>query len=117
MTTFITNKTADLFGLKQADLQNIIAVIQQQAEVEEAIIFGSRAKGNYKTGSDVDIALKGSEVNDITTSNISYKLNEETLMPYKFDVLNYHTVLNEDLLKHNDRVGICFYKRKNSTRI
>jgi predicted nucleotidyltransferase len=111
MTPLIINKTANLFGLQAGDLENIIAVIQQQNEVQEAIIFGSRAKGNYKNGSDIDIALKGSDVNHNTSSNISYVLNEETQMPYRFDVLNYETISNKDLIEHIDRVGICFYKR------
>ena len=113
MTPSIINRTEYSFGLKPEDVESMIGIIKQHYEIEEAIIFGSRAKGNYKTGSDIDIALKGGEVNHITTSNISYKLNEETLMPYKFDVLNYHTVANEDLAKHIDRVGVCFYKREN----
>lgn len=111
MTPLIINNTSNLFGLINGELENIIAVIKQQMEVEEAIIFGSRAKGNYKNGSDIDIALKGSEVNYTTTSNISYILNEETQMPYKFDVLNYGNISNKDLTEHIDRAGISFYKR------
>lgn len=111
MTPSIVNSTNNVFGLKQGDLENIIAVIQQQLEVEQAIIFGSRAKGNYKNGSDVDIVLKGTGVNHKTTGSISYMLNEETLMPYKFDVLNYHTIANRDLVKHIDRTGVTFYNR------
>ncbi|MEJ7684903.1 MAG: nucleotidyltransferase domain-containing protein [Segetibacter sp.] len=105
------NKTAQILGLKDGDLQNIIAVLQQEQEVKEAIIFGSRAKGNYKKGSDVDIALKGTGIGYKTTSNISYILNEETQMPYKFDVLNYHMVTNKDLTEHINRTGISFYNR------
>ncbi len=111
MTPFITNKTESLFGLRAGDIENIIAVIQQQNEVQEAMIFGSRAKGNYKNGSDIDIALKGSGVNHITSGNVSHALNEETQMPYTFDVLSYQTISNKDLMEHIDRVGICFYKR------
>lgn len=111
MIPSIINNTRALFGLQHTDLENIIAIIQQQPEVEEAIIFGSRAKDNYKNGSDVDIALKGTGVNHKTTGSISYVLNEETLMPYKFDVLNYHTIANKDLVKHIDRAGVTFYNR------
>ena len=111
MTPSIINKTHNVFGLKAGDLQNIIAVILQHAEVEEGIIFGSRAKGNYKTGSDIDIVLKGAGISRETIGNISYILNEETQMPYKFDILNYHTIANADLVKHIDRAGVSFYKR------
>ncbi len=61
----------------------------------------------------LNIELKGAGVTDATTGNISYMLNEETQMPYQFDVLNYHAVVNENLEKHIDRIGVCFYKREN----
>ena len=100
------------FGLKGTDLENIISVISQHPEVEEAYIFGSRALGNFKRGSDVDIALKGEKLNFEITTHIGYLLNEETIMPYKFDVLNYHTINNTDLSRHIDRVGIDFFTRQ-----
>jgi predicted nucleotidyltransferase len=109
MLPFAINNTG--FGLTQTDLDTIVAVISRQAEVEEAIIFGSRAKGNYTAGSDVDIALKGAAVSHATASYISYKLNEETQMPYHFDVLNYQLISNPDLTNHIDRVGVSFYKQ------
>ncbi len=111
MIPLAINKTAQILGLKDGDLQNIISVLQQEEEVKEAIIFGSRAKGNYKKGSDVDIALKGIGIGYRITSNISNILNEETQMHYKFDVLNYHTITNKDLAEHINRTGISFYKR------
>jgi predicted nucleotidyltransferase len=111
MTPSRINKTGAAFGLKDEDLQNIIKVLQQHSEAEEAIIFGSRAKGNYKNGSDVDIALKGTTLDYKTTTEISYILNEETQMPYRFDVLNYYTISNKDLTEHINRTGISFYKK------
>ena len=100
------------FGLTQTDLDAIVAVVGHLPEVEEAVIFGSRAKGNYTAGSDVDIALKGAAVSHATASYISYKLNEETQMPYHFDVLNYQLISNPDLTNHIDRVGVPFYKQQ-----
>lgn len=83
MSTLSKNETAGIFGLRDDDLQNIIAVLAKQEQIEEAIIFGSRAKGSYKNGSDVDIALKGAKITQTTAGNVSYLLNEETQMPYK----------------------------------
>lgn len=111
MTSSATNETGDIFGLKEEDLRNIIAVLQPHVEVEEAIIFGSRAKGNYRNGSDVDIALKGTKLNYKATTDISYILNEKTQTPYRFDVLTYHTISNKDLTEHINRIGISFYKK------
>ncbi len=98
-------------GLLDTDMEAIVSVLSRQPKVNEAIIFGSRAKGNFKNGSDVDIALKGKDLDFDTISRISYSLNEETNMPYKFDVLNYHIIDEPALIDHIDRVGIEFYRR------
>ena len=99
------NKSA---GLQQSDLAIIVSVLQKHQEVAEAWLFGSRAKGNYKAGSDVDIALKGEHLTAEIISSISYQLNEETSLPYKFDILNYNSISNIDLKEHIDRVGMRF---------
>lgn len=99
-----------MFGLSRNDINEIIALLHQYEEVEQAFIFGSRAKGNFRTGSDVDIALKGKDLTFETVNQISSMLNEETLMPYRFDVINYHTISNQDLIEHIDRVGKLLYE-------
>lgn len=105
------------FGLFDSDISSIIEVISHHEKVESATIFGSRAKGNFKNGSDVDIALKGEDLDFDTISEVSYLLNEETNMPYKFDVLNYHTVKEPELVKHIDRVGIEVFNRKREVEL
>jgi uncharacterized protein len=99
------------FGLLDEDMVAIKLVLISHPQVEKAYIFGSRAKGNFKNGSDVDIAIKGEELDFDIISQISYSLNEETNMPYKFDVLNYHRIKEPALKEHIDRVGIEFYRR------
>lgn len=99
-----------MFGLTTEDIDELTRVLKTYPEVEEAIMFGSRAKGNYKTGSDVDIALKGRGVNYHIATTISGILNEDTLMPYRFDVISYNDISNADLTQHINRVGIVFYK-------
>jgi len=102
---------ADRFGLKEKDLEDIIDFFKQFTTVREAIIFGSRAKGNYRQGSDVDLVLKG-DIDFKTLTRISYVLNQESLLPYKFDILTYSNITNQDLKEHIDRVGISIYKVK-----
>lgn len=100
-----------MFGLKESDILQICSTLALHNEVDEAILFGSRAKGTYKKGSDVDIALKGNSINLSTINSISFTLNEESLMPYKFDILNFQTLQNQELINHIKRVGVCFYKK------
>lgn len=87
----------------------ITAVLKNNVAVERAILFGSRAMGNYKKGSDVDIALviKNNDANVIL--DIQHKLNEETTMPYFFDVLNYGALENQELVEHIITYGKTIY--------
>ena len=100
------------FGLRQNDLNEIIRTLKQFSNIEQAIIFGSRAKGNYKRGSDVDIAIKGKEINHETVSSISFQLNEESDTPYYFDIVHYENISENALIDHIGRVGKCIYSRK-----
>lgn len=61
----------------------------------------------------MDIAIKGKDSSFSTASKISGILNEDTLMPYHFDVLNYGDLKNKDLTAHIDRVGQLFFESKN----
>ena len=79
--------------------------------MKEACLFGSRAKGNFRPGSDVDIALKGQSVNLDDVREIAYALNEEGFLPYQFDIIDYNRIDNEALREHNDRVGMALYLR------
>ena len=79
-------------GLLESDLMEISAVLEKFPNIEKAIIFGSRAKGNFKNGSDVDLALKGNQLKLEIVHEVSLLLNEETNMPYQFDVLSYFDI-------------------------
>lgn len=82
------------FGLEKNDLEIIISVLKRYQAVAAASIFGSRAKGNFRNSSDVDIVLKGDSLTAEIVSSTSYQLNEETTLPYKFDIINYHSLNN-----------------------
>ncbi len=100
-----------MFGLKNTDLQYIVDIIKGYPQIDEAIIFGSRALNTHRTGSDIDIALKGRGI-ELITSTISGVLNEESPLPYFFDLLDYSLIDNDDLKSHIDRVGYQIYKRE-----
>lgn len=96
-------------GLRETDIANIVSVISNIREIETAILFGSRAKSTQKNGSDVDIVLKGKNVTRDIVNTVSYSLNEETNMPYNFDIVNFTTIHNEALIEHIERVGMIIY--------
>ncbi|WP_192982390.1 nucleotidyltransferase domain-containing protein [Marinilactibacillus psychrotolerans] len=65
--------------------------------IDEKLVFGSRAMGNEKTGSDIDLALVGEDIQYEDVLNISSLLNEEAPIPYYVDVVQYDSLSNKDL--------------------
>ena len=98
-------------GLQPQELGSIIKAAEGFPEIEEIIIFGSRTKGNFKKASDIDLAVKGKNVTDITVKRLNSRLNEELPLPYFFDVIDYKSINNPDLVEHIDRVGNLLYKK------
>lgn len=92
------------YGLSDEDVQKIILVIEQYEEVTDVILYGSRALGTYKKGSDIDLCLKG-QTSTLLLLNIRMKL-EDLNLPYEFDVSLYERLDNPALRDHIDRVGI-----------
>jgi len=97
------------YGLRKTDIQYIIEALQSFNDIDQAILFGSRAMGNYKQGSDVDMAIKGKELADTTIYRLSDLLNEELPLPYFFDIIVYDRINNKELKKHIDKFGKVIY--------
>lgn len=98
------------FGLTAETINKINKFFSTINEIEEVKIFGSRSKGNYKPNSDIDFAIYGKEISDKLIRHISSELNELST-PYKYDILDYKTLDNKDLIKNIDTDGKLFYKK------
>lgn len=96
-------------GLPALLVQQICAVLKQYPQVEQAILFGSRAKGNHRPNSDVDISLDAPKLNFSDYLHLYGELNE-LLFPYSLDLVLKHQIDNPDLLEHIQRVGIVLYR-------
>lgn len=99
------------FGLKETTVRKIKEVLSQYPQVEQAILYGSRAKGDYKNGSDIDLTLCGGA--DLTL-HVLYRIMDELddlLLPYTMDVSIFNDIEDEELLGHIRRVGVEFYER------
>lgn len=94
------------YGLEDKDLALIKEAVRAFPEITEVMLFGSRAKGNYKIASDIDLAIKGTEVTYDTAVRLAEVLNEQKPLPYFFDVIHYETITESKLREHIDRVGI-----------
>lgn len=99
------------FGLKQETIDKINSVFKKNGEVEEVIIYGSRAKGNYREGSDIDITLIGKGLTEATRCKISFEIDDLNT-PYLFDISIFDNLHSLDLEEHIKRVGQVFYTKK-----
>ena len=95
-------------GLSQIALRQLTNVFGKFSSLDKVILFGSRAKGVQERGSDIDIAVKG--LNDRDVIRLSMCLNEETELPYFFDVVDLDSVVSPDLISHIQRVGRVIYE-------
>lgn len=100
------------YGLPEGTIQKICATLRRYPQVEQAILYGSRAKGNYKNGSDIDLTLRGSP--DLTL-HLLYRLLDDLddlLLPYTIDLSILDQIDDPDLIEHIRRVGVTFYEKE-----
>ena len=96
-------------GLCEKDIAAICAVFTAFPKIEKVILYGSRAKGNYRVGSDIDLTLQGTSLNYSDLVAIDEKL-DDLLLPYTIDLSLLHQIENNDLIDHIRRVGKIFYE-------
>ena len=100
------------FGLKESTIKKICDVLAKYPNVEKALLYGSRAKGNYKNGSDIDLTLVGGD--DLTLKVLYLIMDEmdDLLLPYTFDFSIFRDINDPDVVEHIQRAGVIFYKKK-----
>lgn len=101
-----------MFGLLDRDIFYIRKALSEFKEIDKAVVFGSRAMGNYKKGSDVDIAISGEKITNTILYELTDKLNEVYPIPYFFDIVVYNNITNKKLKEHIDNEGIVIYLDK-----
>lgn len=99
------------YGLLEPQFNEVIKIISSHPEIEEAVLFGSRAINTFKEASDVDIALRGKKVSYKLAVDLQSYFEEETDLPYFFDFVSYSHITNKNLKKHIDRYGIVIYRK------
>ena len=99
-----------IYGLKETVVKKIQHVLSGYPDVQKAILYGSRAMGNYKSGSDIDLTLEGAGLTLQQLNKIGNEL-DDLLLPYEIDLSIHHQIENSDLLEHVKRVGVIFFTR------
>ncbi len=90
------------------------AIINEASRFEKLtrlVVFGSRAMGNHKHGSDIDLAVWGLEPGEVR--ELSIRLNEYLSLPHKFDVVRFESVNDPELKQHIIEFGKLVYPLEN----
>tara|TARA_R110000868_G_scaffold247587_4_gene503982 strand:- start:297 stop:614 length:318 start_codon:yes stop_codon:yes gene_type:complete len=99
------------YGLSAQNINAINSIFRQYPAVSEVILYGSRAKGNFRNGSDIDLTMLGNEL-DLTTQLRIENALDDLLLPYKIDLSVKAHIENPDLIDHIERVGLTFYSKE-----
>ena len=98
------------FGLSEQEKALITGIFERYPNIEQVKIFGSRAKGNFRSNSDIDLVLWG-QISISQLARIAGELDELPL-PYTFDIKVYEKIRRQSLSEHIHRVGKTFYERR-----
>lgn len=99
---------SERFGLSLKAWGDLAVIFKNFPTIERVVLFGSRAKGTHKPGSDVDLVIDGAEVNTSTLLRLQSAL-ENSDLPYFFDVLQLKKVDSLELLEHIREFGVVIY--------
>ncbi|MCQ2319494.1 MAG: nucleotidyltransferase domain-containing protein [Bacteroidales bacterium] len=98
-----------MYGIKDSEFELLQSVFKKHENIEKVVLYGSRAKGNYKPFSDVDITLFGEKLSHSDLNKIALDV-DDLLLPYQFDISIFKSLKNKDLIEHILRVGIVVYE-------
>ncbi len=105
--------SAGSFGLSADTIEKICDVLAAYPQVDRAILYGSRAKGNHRNGSDIDLTLFGEAVSFNDLLKIMTEM-DDLLLPQTMDLSIFRMIDHEGLRGHIERVGQEFYRRQNA---
>ena len=97
-------------GLTIEQIDVLVRIFIKYPEIEVVKLYGSRAKGNFNSRSDVDLVVFGEGIDRFLLSNMLLDLDDSNL-PYSVDLQNYSEIKNRALIDHIDRVGIPIFKQ------
>lgn len=97
------------FGLKPEILQQLATIFQAYRIIDSVVLYGSRAKGTYHAGSDIDLTIKGDSITDSLIGKIEEEI-DDLLLPYSFDISSWQQIDNPALREHIKRVGVVIYQ-------
>ncbi len=99
------------FGLSNKTMESILGVLKKYPNIEKCVVYGSRAIGNFRNGSDIDLTLFGETLTLTELLKIENEL-DDLLLPYIIDLSIFHQINHEGLVEHIKTNGKVFFERK-----
>ena len=96
-------------GIEKSTLDYLMQALASYKEIEKVLLFGSRAKGSSRPGSDIDLAIQGKNCTPELALDLKAFLNEKLPIPYFIDIVDFESIENAELKKHIERVGKVIY--------
>ena len=97
------------YGLSSEVVAKLHSVFIKYPEIEKVVLYGSRAKGNFRKSSDIDLTVFGTQLNDAILSQIGFAI-DDLLLPYTVDLSIFWQIQNSELKSHIERVGVHLFK-------
>lgn len=110
ITTFNKYAVLSMYGLSDTVIADICSVFRHFPNIDKVLIFGSRAKGTYSEGSDIDLAAVGENISFNQLMDINIRIEDLGLL-YKVDVVDYKKNVETPIGEHINRVGKLFYQK------
>lgn len=99
------------FGLKPEIFQQLSTIFQAYENIDSVVLYGSRAKGTYHAGSDIDLTIKGDHITNSLVGKVEEEI-DDLLLPYSFDISSWQQIDNLALREHIERVGVVIYQKQ-----
>lgn len=99
------------FGLSVRDITTLHTLLRKYESISRVHIFGSRALGTFKKGSDIDLAIMNEGVPERDLTQLMSDFSESSL-PYRVDLIDFTKLNHKEFTEHIDRVGVLFYKKE-----
>lgn len=99
------------FGITKKSYKLLLDLFLNHPQIEQVILYGSRAKGTFKKGSDIDLAIKGKDCTAEIATRVKTTINDVLPIPYKVDVVDYESLMFMELKQKIDEAGVVFYER------
>ena len=104
------------FGLEQNSIDKINRIFKQYEQIQQVIIYGSRALGNYRSGSDIDLTVKADNFSLSELMKVEIQI-DDLLLPYKIDISLFRQISDPELVEHINQVGVIFYEKHGKNKI